>query len=435
MEKHPSRPLRTASCALVALAWAYSADAQLRVVSLNGANASSANAGPRAGMDLILADIGARPSDDPTTAGTPDIVVRPSVVFLQEVSSAATTSAQYASLLNSLYPGANYQFSALNGVTTGGGTQGLVYDASVVELVGATALGTPSVAGIPRQVLRYQLRPVGYDAAADIYVYNAHMKSSNDTTSRDRRLQEATLIRADADGLPDGTNVMYVGDFNVYTSNEVAYQKLLSAGNGQAFDPVASPGWGENNASRAVHTQSPWNPAYGGGFTSGGMDDRFDFQLISGEMTDGRGLSYIAGTYQAWGNDGTHVLNSSIDTGTGASPVVLQAMASILDHLPIVADYRLPAKLGVTVSAAPPRAIVGSTAGMTVSVANAAPVAYAIGAATLDYAFSAAGAASAAPAAVIDKPALAAPDNYAVTLDTATLGPKSGTLGATAFPR
>ncbi len=44
-----------------------------------------------------------------------------------------------------------------------------------------------------------------------------------------------------------------------------------------------------------VHTQS------GGAITGGGkVDDRFDWQLVTGEFLDGEGLSYIDGTHRFW---------------------------------------------------------------------------------------------------------------------------------------
>jgi hypothetical protein len=138
----------------------------------------------------------------------------------------------------------------------------------------------------------------------------------------------------------------------VYYAAEPMYQKLLSAGPGQAFDPINQSGTWSNNASfKAIHTQSPFDPASGAtGFSGGGMDDRFDQQLVSGAVNDRRGFAYIPNSYQAFGNNGSHAIGQPITTGSGAAPEVLTAEASILDHLPIVADYQLPAKMSVSVA-------------------------------------------------------------------------------------
>ena len=132
--------------------------------------------------------------------------------------------------------------------------------------------------------------------------------------------------------------MIYAGDFNVYNSYESCYQKLLSAGNGQAFDPIEQPGyWHDGNGYRAVHTQAPLASTYGG-LVGGGMDDRFDFQLVTGELLDDEGLAYIDGSYHALGNNGTHRLNSDISTGTGASTTVLASLETIHPGIPETLD-------------------------------------------------------------------------------------------------
>ena len=101
-------------------------------------------------------------------------------------------------------------------------------------------------------------------------------------------------------------------------------------GNGQAFDVAESSGeWRDNAAFTSLHTQNP----------GAAMDDRFDLMFVTEEMLDDTGLDYITDSYRVFGNNGTHTLNSTVDTGTGAASNVLAALASASDHLPIVADY------------------------------------------------------------------------------------------------
>ena len=116
-----------------------------------------------------------------------------------------------------------------------------------------------------------------------------------------RRLVEANTLRADADALGSNKNIIYVGDYNVFTSSESGYQKLL-AGNGQANDPINKPGnWNGDSTFKNIHTQSAVRSGTIGqtGFDSGGgMDSRFDIQLISNNMKDSHGLAYITNSYQ-----------------------------------------------------------------------------------------------------------------------------------------
>jgi hypothetical protein len=94
------------------------------------------------------------------------------------------------------------------------------------------------------------------------------------------------------------------------------------------------------------------------------MDDRFDFQLMTGEVLDGNGFTYIGPTvpgmsgtehsYRAFGNSGSTFqddINESSNTYpfTGVSFTnytrqdLLDALHSVSDHLPVVADFQLDA--------------------------------------------------------------------------------------------
>ena len=437
----PRIALAAAAAGVVIASTGPSARAQLRVVSMNASNADSNPPGPRnPWMTTILSAIGSTVSDDPTISGNSGIAKPIDVLALQEVDTPAATSGAYASLLNSMYPGANYQYSTVSGTTTGAGTQGLVYNANAVQLIATTTVGTSSSAGQPRQALRYQLRPVGYESAADVYVYNSHYKSS--TADEDRRLVEAQAIRLNSNALGPNKNIIYLGDFNVYHSDEPMYQELLEAGNGKANDPINKPGnWSDNSAFKNIHTQSPFNSTTATGLntgfngTAGGMDDRFDQQLISNSMIDGHVVAYIPNSYNAFGNNGTHALNSPINSAGNTFPgprnsALLDAMAGILDHLPVVADYTIPAKMGATVTGGiPSQVITGGTVTVTLNVSNAAPVSFTNGADSLSYSYSSTGAASGSGSGT--DAALGGTNNHTITLNTSGTGAKSGSITAT----
>lgn len=371
--------------AAILLLGATTAQAQLRIVTYNTAG------GPRAGSGTVLEGIGnelvggiAKPID---------------VLLLQEQNSMASDTQAFVNLLNTIYPGANYTRGTVNGASSGAGRPGLVYNANTVQLLDEKAFGTVDVNNQARQTLRYEMRPVGYGPDADFYLYNSHYKAGTSGSDAARRLVEAQSIRADVDALGEGTRVIYAGDFNIRTSSQSMYTELLSSGAGQAFDPINRPGsWHDNNSFRDVHTQSPadtGNSRYSGQ-TLGGMDDRFDFQLVTGELLDGEGVSYISGSYHAFGNNGTHPLNDDLDhpSNTALTPSVLAAITNSSDHLPVVADYQVPAVMNVTVDAAPSQILRNATAQVGVEVENSAAVVATIGADELDYSLTALQAAS-----------------------------------------
>ena len=218
---------------------------------------------------------------------------------------------------------------------------------------------------------------------------------------------------------------------------------MTAAGNGQAVDPVNRVGtWHNNSLFKDVHTQSPTTVAHYGGQAVSGMDDRFDFQLTTAEVTSGEGFSYINNTYRAFGNNGT-TYNTDVDNVSNTYPFdmvnfdtnhtraqLLTNLASVTDHLPVVADFRLPAKMGVQFGAVPLFVTMGSTVPILVSVTNTAPVTFSGFADELDYSIVVAGSLT---GGLIDiNPAASGPRDTNVFLNTSTLGPQTGKITVTA---
>lgn len=318
----------------------------LRIVSYN--IASSVSPGhPDAGLSTLLQAMGAEPvpETDPPTGRAQPI----DLIALQEVFTQGSTSQDVAVMMNKLYPSASYAHGKLDGETTGSGTQGVVFNANTLQLVDEAAIGVASTTGQPRQTMRYKFQPVGYPASTAFFVYNSHFKADSDSTSQNRRLTEANVIRADADSSTVGNSaVLYVGDFNSYSSSEAFYQKLLSSGQGHAIDPINTPGdWHNTGSFVRWFTQAPADSPPGG-LTGGGLDDRFDFQLNTNELTDGVGIDFVSDTYHTFGNNGSVSVNGDInETSSKALPTlanrttVLNLLTTVTDHLPVVADYQI----------------------------------------------------------------------------------------------
>ena len=180
---------------------------------------------------------------------------------------------------------------------------------------------------------------------------------------------------------------------------------------------------------RYTHTQSPTTSS-STGLATGGVDDRFDFQLVSGELLDGEGLSYIDGTYRAFGNNGTHqCCNSSITSGSGAASNVLSALTTASDHLPVVADYQLPAVLSAQLASIPETVPLGFNFNTDLLVENLADVLVAAGADELDYAYSVSG--DLIGSGTGTDFALGGPSSHPIFFDTSVAGLRSGTVTVT----
>lgn len=139
-------------------------------------------------------------------------------------------------------------------------------------------------------------------------------------------------------------NFMIMGDFNLYNSSEVAYQNMIyySNENVRVYDPINKPGdWG-TSSFKFYHTQST-HADDNGCAASGGMDDRFDFILISGDIKNGTNkVQYATGTYKAVGQDGNHY-NKSINDGANSavSTDVANALYGMSDHLPVALNLEI----------------------------------------------------------------------------------------------
>ena len=150
-------------------------------------------------------------------------------------------------------------------------------------------------------------------------------------------------------------NVLIMGDFNMYGASEPGYRLLTQTYNNPSIcfmDPVASVGgvgeWNNNNQFAAFHTQSTRSYSEEC-FSSGGLDDRFDFILMADEIAFSYNhMRYVQGSYHAVGNDGNH-FNMSVDQGynTSVPAEVAEALFDGSDHLPVTMKIAVDVHLGV----------------------------------------------------------------------------------------
>jgi len=292
------------------------------------------------------------------------------IVVVQEMTSQTGVNAFLNNVLNYNSPGAYKAMPFVNGPDT---DNACFYKSALLDSISHQQINTAI-----RQTSEYVFRPDGYSSsAAEFRLLSTHLKAGNTSEDEADRLVQANVIRNYLNGLPSGSHFMVMGDFNVYTSTDLGYQRLVRSetdNDGRTKDPINRPGaWHDNYTFAGIHTQSTRTTDFGGGST-GGMDDRFDQILISYALDDGDGLSYVASSYFAFGNDGYH-LNAAIN----AMPnfIVSQAVADALhyasDHTPVVAGFQLPARLDATDVLAFGSWIVGGAAQRTLTVANDAP--------------------------------------------------------------
>lgn len=378
----------------------------------------------------------------------------PDVIATQEFLSPGAVST-FVTILNTA-PGSPGDWAAAPFVDGPDTDSAFFYRTSKVTYLGSTiaAVADPGTTGQPRHTMRYDFRPVGYDATTTaVAIYSVHLKSGSASSDQSRRLIEAQRIRDNAEGietngpgsgLPAGYNFIVGGDFNVQSSSQSAYQELVGSqpnNAGRFFDPISTPGsWNNNGTFRMVHTQDPVG--------AGGMDDRHDQILLSGSLVDGVGMTYKGAfgvpystvtwndpnhSYRCWGNDGTTFdAAMAVATNSMVGPAIAQALKNVCGsagHLPVFLDLLVPAEIAATATIDFGTVEVGDSASQSLMVWNAGDVARwtADGIAALNYSM-AASAGFTAPAGTFSDAAGGATNTHTITMDTSSPGTYSGTL-------
>ncbi|MDC8004619.1 T9SS type A sorting domain-containing protein [Aureisphaera galaxeae] len=197
-----------------------------------------------------------------------------------------------------------------------------------------------------RDINRYELQLNTANGDVDPVVldlYVSHLKASQGGENELLRLGMVTDFTDTLGDLDPNSYVIFAGDLNLYTSTEPAYIELLDDTNPIVLvDPISTPGsWSSNEDFTAVHTQSTRvsSGPFGTG-AGGGLDDRFDFILMSENMETDPKLRYVPDTYLAYGNNG-NCFNLSINntgcTGTFGSSL-RSNLYNMSDHLPVVME-------------------------------------------------------------------------------------------------
>ena len=308
------------------------AQAQVRVVTYNIAQLR----GNQASLAGVLTELS---NDDHNGQAHPA-----SILVFQEVTQ--ETFNALSLMLTPVYTAATYTNSNEDSY---GGSQAVFYRSDAVFEVPSGHDGTYTGAG--RRARRWQFRLTGFnDPFVDFYVYSGHLKAGTGQTNQEERVFGIENILDNMGEIPGAPHIILCGDFNFYSNAEPAYSTLLSYGSNQIVDPLGTDNWtGSSNAS--MHTQSP-RAISDDGLAGGGLDDRFDFQVMTSNFFGSRGLKMIPGSLRAVGNDGNHY-NEAINDGDNnyypGNPARSNALANDLhnasDHLPVMVDYRIPASM------------------------------------------------------------------------------------------
>lgn len=186
--------------------------------------------------------------------------------------------------------------------------------------------------------------PLGADTTF-LTVFIAHFKAGNSSSDAAQRARATDALMAYIENENVVGNYIISGDFNMYEASEVGFQNMVNPSNPliKFVDPINRMGdWNNNSAYADVHTQSTHSTSNGCA-SGGGLDDRFDFVLISQDIEDDNNrMEYVSNSYKAIANDGNHFNGSIINpTNTSVPATVLDAIYNCSDHLPVLMDMIL----------------------------------------------------------------------------------------------
>ena len=176
-----------------------------------------------------------------------------------------------------------------------------------------------------------------------IYCFVAHLKAGRDDTERRRNAAKSIMIYRK---YKQQDNCLMMGDFNLYTNQEPAYKMFTDyeIEDLNFNDPVNAEGaWSNNSNYKKYHTQSTHSRSDCA--VGGGMDDRFDFILISNNLLKDDYLKYKSGSYKAIGQDGSFFNRSILESNNSNMPSsVINALYNCSDHLPVYLELTVKPK-------------------------------------------------------------------------------------------
>ena len=181
----------------------------------------------------------------------------------------------------------------------------------------------------------------------------AHPKAGMNYQANRRALMQTAMDYVNQKYPTD--NVLIMGDFNMYGASESGYRLLTQTYSNPSIcfvDPLVSQGgvgeWNNNIQFAPFHTQSTRSYSEEC-FSSGGLDDRFDFILMADEIAFSHNhLRYVQNSYKAVGNDGNH-FNQSVNqyTNSAVPANVAEALFDASDHLPVTMKIAVDVFLGL----------------------------------------------------------------------------------------
>jgi hypothetical protein len=272
---------------------------------------------------------------------------RPHLLMIQELKTAEGL-AELTDMMDDIGYG-NFASSTFLPQQSAPGTtnplqQAIVFDLNVFRMKSESYILT-DVRDINEYVLYLNDPALGQGADTSfLYVYVAHLKSSEGADNVQARLDMVNNLVAHFEDIPWDANVIFAGDFNLYTNTEPSYLAATNPDNSIVLkDPFESySDWaGASFSHKEILTQCTRVAQFMNDGAGGGIDDRFDFILFSeGLMNQSADFHYTEDSFRSLGNTGGCYNQDITDciTGNDVPLDVLQSMYYMSDHIPQVCE-------------------------------------------------------------------------------------------------
>lgn len=264
----------------------------------------------------------------------------PDIFTVNEVGS--SNFAQERILSNILNTNNRNYYAMGNIVNASGGTidNMLYFDTRMFGLADQDVIST-SIRDIDIYKLYFKAQELSTNQdTAFLTCFVTHLKAGSSSSDQQLRASMTASMMSYIENNMTPGSFLFLGDLNLKTSTEQAYQNVINYNNTayRFYDPIASPGsWNNSSSFADIHTQSTHYTSNGCA-SGGGLDDRFDFILISGDIQNQTDhFSYQNNSYSALGNDGLHFNDAINYNGNSSVPSnVLNALYTMSDHLPVM---------------------------------------------------------------------------------------------------
>lgn len=277
--------------------------------------------------------------------------VQPDIFTVNELSEDETIHDHLLENIRLALPEKDFRRAASKNVSNSSIVNLLFYDARKLRLKAQYTAQT-YLRDVDVYELYYYSNDLAQGDTAFIVCAVAHLKAGNTSGDANTRKIMAENTLRFLETRFEFSNVLFMGDFNFYTGFEQGFQIMMNYENPNMrfIDPIGQIGdWNNNGFYAAVHTQST-NTSSGNCKSAGGLDDRFDFILISDEVRFGtQNMRYIQESYKAVGQDGQR-FNGTINgapQNLAVSQEVADALYNFSDHLPVSLQIRVDKILDV----------------------------------------------------------------------------------------